>query len=343
MGNPQELENLKNQPENEEDFKEKVARMIAPLKSNDLAEEQLKSAPKAYFRKYEGLTYEEAAQYLNERTPVRLPEWNGIWFPINGKVFVFTKDNEILDTPDVDTYGVRNDWTCHIGDIPDLGVRFVKALRLRADSLLTHINSGEAGRNREVSLAATSVQLGFMWLGIELGALGSANPYPKSMDKSSPIIEKHADKAQDDFYGYISSPDLDETAKVKALRSEVQLLINMVEFGGNFNRTGKNAWGVACDKFIEAKLWLGQQLNNIRLIEEEKQRNIVFRKVRLLEEAQKAYTRYGAVTDFKNFQGNPMPGFKDLPEKIQEAWCAAVDQNKTGEMGVSPNVSAGTI
>lgn len=36
-----------------------------------------------------------------------------------------------------------------------------------------------------------------------------------------------------------------------------------------------------------------------------------------------AYEAYGKVTDFKNFQGNPMPAFKDLPEKIQEAWKAA--------------------
>jgi len=36
-----------------------------------------------------------------------------------------------------------------------------------------------------------------------------------------------------------------------------------------------------------------------------------------------AYTAYGKVTDFKNFQGNPMPAFDDLPEQIQEAWTAA--------------------
>jgi hypothetical protein len=40
--------------------------------------------------------------------------------------------------------------------------------------------------------------------------------------------------------------------------------------------------------------------------------------------ARLAYKRYGAVTDFKNFQGNPMPEFDELPEKIKEAWKAAV-------------------
>jgi hypothetical protein len=41
-----------------------------------------------------------------------------------------------------------------------------------------------------------------------------------------------------------------------------------------------------------------------------------------VSEAERCYRVYGAVTDFKNFQGNPMPDFADLPPKIQEAWGA---------------------
>ena len=36
-----------------------------------------------------------------------------------------------------------------------------------------------------------------------------------------------------------------------------------------------------------------------------------------------AYTAYGAVTDFKNYQGLPMPTWEELPETIQRAWNAA--------------------
>lgn len=39
-----------------------------------------------------------------------------------------------------------------------------------------------------------------------------------------------------------------------------------------------------------------------------------------------AYNAYGAVTDHKNFRGEPMPAFEALPEKIQDAWRAAVSQ-----------------
>lgn len=39
--------------------------------------------------------------------------------------------------------------------------------------------------------------------------------------------------------------------------------------------------------------------------------------------ARDSYYAYGGVTDFKNFQGNPMPEWGELPEKIQQAWIAA--------------------
>lgn len=39
--------------------------------------------------------------------------------------------------------------------------------------------------------------------------------------------------------------------------------------------------------------------------------------------AKQAYLAYGEVTDFKNFQGEPMPKFEELPERIQNAWKAA--------------------
>lgn len=42
------------------------------------------------------------------------------------------------------------------------------------------------------------------------------------------------------------------------------------------------------------------------------------------ELAKLAYQAYGSVTDFKNYQGLPMPAYDDLPPKIKEAWGAAV-------------------
>lgn len=39
--------------------------------------------------------------------------------------------------------------------------------------------------------------------------------------------------------------------------------------------------------------------------------------------AQKMYHAYGETTDFKNFQGTPMPPWEELPEGIRKAWIAA--------------------
>jgi hypothetical protein len=41
--------------------------------------------------------------------------------------------------------------------------------------------------------------------------------------------------------------------------------------------------------------------------------------------AEGLYRAYGEFTDFKNFQGNPMPEWGDLPERIQGAWQAVAD------------------
>jgi hypothetical protein len=42
------------------------------------------------------------------------------------------------------------------------------------------------------------------------------------------------------------------------------------------------------------------------------------------------YQIYGSVTDFKNFQGNPMPEWEALPDKIKLAWEAVADAKPSG-------------
>ena len=39
--------------------------------------------------------------------------------------------------------------------------------------------------------------------------------------------------------------------------------------------------------------------------------------------AKMTYGAYGSETDFKNYQGLPMPKWEELPDKIREAWEAA--------------------
>lgn len=44
-----------------------------------------------------------------------------------------------------------------------------------------------------------------------------------------------------------------------------------------------------------------------------------------IELAKLAYAAYGQTTNFKNFLGNPMPGWDDLGDRIQAAWVSAAN------------------
>lgn len=51
-----------------------------------------------------------------------------------------------------------------------------------------------------------------------------------------------------------------------------------------------------------------------------------------------AYHAYGEHTDFKNFQGNPMPLWEELPDRIRGAWrqAAASVRNTLKESACPP-------
>lgn len=76
---------------------------------------------------------------------------------------------------------------------------------------------------------------------------------------------------------------------------------------------------LAVTKLQEAVMWLGMDLKAIN--DENPQASVPPKSHRQC--AEEAYQRYGAVTDFKNFRGEPMPAFADLGDNIQAAWEAA--------------------
>lgn len=76
---------------------------------------------------------------------------------------------------------------------------------------------------------------------------------------------------------------------------------------------------LAITKLQEAIMWLGMDLKAIA--EEHPQPESQEPDAMTL--GRNAYMRYGAATDFKNFQGDPMPAWSELPEQIRQAWAAA--------------------
>ena len=233
----------------------------------------------AQTEKVEGLTYDEAMDRLDRSIPVKLPEWLGFWFKLHGVIYVYTKEGEILNTPWLEKFKDNTDWkVASYEDVVPAFTGYVKALRLRIDSVLTLFNKitkfGEKEYlfegTRETSLAITSIQLAFMYLGKHLGALGAANPYPQSFNPKSPDIEKHADKASspiNPFTEELISPE-NPTAATKALRAEIAIFVSLCEFVARYRLPKEPLTGPpalqAAGNLAEANLWLGQQLNNIR-------------------------------------------------------------------------------
>lgn len=86
---------------------------------------------------------------------------------------------------------------CHRKDLDDV------LQRLKCDSERDYKGlrapDHKVRSSRERSLAITKIQEAIMWLGMDLkaqseeGTPGCENPYPKSYDPASPVIEKTAD------------------------------------------------------------------------------------------------------------------------------------------------------
>jgi hypothetical protein len=158
-------------------------------------------------------------------------------------------------------------------------IKTIKELRIGIDTCINSIKL--LSPSREVSLAQTNLQRSKMWLGQVLRVSGEVNPYPKSDDPSSSVIEKQAEHTDKTFSesrdGWASVKD--QTAKVKFFRSEMEiLLIGMEQIRRQIaSKTVCGGWGEAENKrwtvlffeqahlaLIEAKMWLGNELNNQR-------------------------------------------------------------------------------
>lgn len=76
---------------------------------------------------------------------------------------------------------------------------------------------------------------------------------------------------------------------------------------------------ITITKLQEAIMWLGMDLKRLHAQQPQPTTTKTLRDL-----AEEAYQRYGSVTEFKNFRGDQMPNFADLPPNIIRAWEAAV-------------------
>jgi hypothetical protein len=174
--------------------------------------------------------------------------------------------------------------------------------------------------SRELSLVYTNLQRGIMFLGLVLKEMGEPNPYPESSNPDSHKIEKRADTAEQP----LDVPD-GRTAGVKYLRSVIQTIINQLQDREFSNRDvgGEAAirfYLLSVEALTESKLWLGMELNSIRLKDEQTEIVKLRYQTALENEALNAYARYKSRSDVNK----TMPEFLGLNELSQKAWIESV-------------------
>jgi hypothetical protein len=140
----------------------------------------------------------------------------------------------------------------------------IKEIRQHIDHLM--IQSKQLTSNREMALAYTNMQRGSMWLGLVLQALGTANPYPESMNTENKKIEERTDQAKDSPAMFEGMPtDGDRTIAVKWFRKQLDGIISQVGdlFDEINNDEAMSSLQISYSALREAKMWFGWELNNI--------------------------------------------------------------------------------
>lgn len=56
------------------------------------------------------LNYQQALEALDKGLKIKLPEWVGYWFKKDGKIAVFDRHGNVLETPFLQDYTRRTDW-----------------------------------------------------------------------------------------------------------------------------------------------------------------------------------------------------------------------------------------
>lgn len=104
-----------------------------------------------------------------------------------------------------------------------------------------------------------------------------------------------------------------EIKQIKELRRDMDSILQRLK-----SLSASRERSLSITKLQESIMWLGMDLKRLAGLAPA----VV---VTPEQRAQQAYARYGAVTDFKNFRGEPMPAWEQLPKTIQQAWIAAAD------------------
>lgn len=122
--------------------------------------------------------------------------------------------------------------------------------------------------SRETEIAHVNLQRAFMWLGFSLKASGSSTPYVNSSNPANATIEAQADHTENNLVPRWQTIDQTQTARVTDFRYYLEQLIqNFKEWKIKIERCGAHYDACLHTSYmalIEAKCWLGWELNRIK-------------------------------------------------------------------------------
>ena len=79
-------------------------------------------------------------------------------------------------------------------EVKEATIKFDKEWRVELDGVLQRMKNNSGLRSsRERSLAATKLEECIMWLGMDLKAIGTPNPYPNSYKPENNIVDPTSD------------------------------------------------------------------------------------------------------------------------------------------------------
>lgn len=144
----------------------------------------------------------------------------------------------------------------------DLITQFLEEINAQSQMILPN---GKNVREAAMTLAIFATMRAKMWLGQHLKYAGEANPYPLSTDPTSIVIEPEADKSAKRPIVLNGGIDM-LISNVKAMRAKIQATIDAISGAQDLQMIDVRE---AYISLIDAKMWLGQELNHIRMYLEE--------------------------------------------------------------------------
>lgn len=211
-------------------------------------------------------------------------------------------------------------------------VEKVKVIRVSIDGLIEVVKTHLERWSDETQYSIKALNLGKMYLGKALGALGESNPYPESTNPKSDKLYNSEDVAKDK----VEFDDIDMSnpvAVAKQVRAEIKRMENDLSQMFAVNNTSTDLGTFVNQSrlaLIEANMWIGMKLGDMR---QRKDRSDEI----ALDSGQQKYELYVETIKAREAPGNTYVPWEELSVMQKEAWIAVGSDSGNNGMGITRN------